>query len=31
VDAIKVWAAVAAHPAPKPAAAKATIRWPDED
>ncbi|KFN41698.1 dihydropteroate synthase [Arenimonas metalli] len=31
VDAVKVWAAVAAHPAPKPAAAKATIRWPDED
>ena len=31
VDAMKVWAAVAAHPAPKPAAAKATIRWPDED
>ena len=31
VDAIKVWAAVAAHPAPKPTAAKATIRWPDED
>ena len=31
VDAVKVWAAVAAHPAPKPAATKATIRWPDED
>ncbi|GAB2494560.1 dihydropteroate synthase [Arenimonas alkanexedens] len=31
VDAIKVWAAVAAHPAPKPTAAKAGIRWPDED
>ncbi|HEU0153370.1 MAG TPA: dihydropteroate synthase [Arenimonas sp.] len=31
VDAIKVWVAVAAHPAPRPAAAKAAIRWPDED
>jgi dihydropteroate synthase len=31
VDALKVWAAVSAHPAPKPAASKATIRWPDEE
>ena len=33
VDALKVWRAVAAMPAPKPAAAaaKPAIRWPDED
>ena len=31
VDAMKVWAAVAALPAPTAAAAKPTIRWPDDD
>lgn len=32
VDALKVWAAVAAQPAPAPAApAKPGIRWPDDD
>lgn len=31
VDALKVWAAVSSHPAPRPAASKATIRWPDEE
>ena len=31
VDAMKVWAAVAAIPAPTAAAAKPTIRWPDDD
>ncbi|KFN50311.1 dihydropteroate synthase [Arenimonas composti] len=31
VDALKVQAAVAAMPAPKPAAAKPAIRWPDDD
>ncbi len=31
VDAMKVWAAVAAFPAPSAAAAKPTIRWPDDD
>ncbi len=31
VDALKVWAAVSAQPAPKVAAAKSAIRWPDED
>jgi dihydropteroate synthase len=31
VDAIKVWAAVAAQPAPKAAAGKPTIQWPDDD
>ncbi|PRH83878.1 dihydropteroate synthase [Arenimonas caeni] len=32
VDALKVWAAVAAQPAPKPApSAAAGIRWPDDD
>ena len=30
VDAMKVWAAVAAVPAPKPVAAKPTLRWPDD-
>ncbi len=31
VDAMKIWAAVAAIPAPTAAAAKPTIRWPDDD
>ena len=31
VDALKVWAAVAAEPAPKAAAAKPTIAWPDDE
>ena len=31
VDALKVWAAVAAQPAPRAPAGKPTIRWPDED
>ena len=31
VDALKVWAAVAAQPSPKAIAAKPTIQWPDED
>jgi len=31
VDAIKVWAAVAAQPAPKAAAGKPTLQWPDDD
>ncbi len=31
LDALKVWAAVAAHPAPKPTAARAAIRWPDDE
>ncbi|MCD7097045.1 dihydropteroate synthase [Stenotrophomonas sp. MMGLT7] len=31
VDAIKVWQAVAAVPAPRQAAPAAAIRWPDED
>ena len=31
VDAMKVWAAVAAVPAPKPVAAKPTLRWPDDE
>ena len=31
VDALKVWAAVAAQPIPRPRAATPTIRWPDED
>ena len=31
VDAMKVWAAVAAFPAPKAVAAKPAIRWPDDE
>ena len=31
VDAMKVWAAVAALPAPKAVAAKPSIRWPDDE
>jgi dihydropteroate synthase len=31
VDAMKVWAAVAAFPAPKAVAAKPSIRWPDDE
>jgi len=31
VDALKVWAAVAAVPAPRKTAAAPTIRWPDDD
>jgi dihydropteroate synthase len=31
VDALKVWAAVAAQPSPKAAAGKPVIQWPDED
>jgi dihydropteroate synthase len=31
VDALKVWAAVAAQPAPKAPAGKPTIQWPDDD
>lgn len=31
VDALKVWNAVAAVPAPRVAAGAATIRWPDDD
>ena len=31
VDALKVWNAVAAIPAPRKAAAAPTIRWPDDD
>jgi dihydropteroate synthase len=31
VDALKVWAAVAAQPSPKAPAGKPTIQWPDED
>ncbi|MBW8367224.1 MAG: dihydropteroate synthase [Arenimonas sp.] len=31
VDAMKVWAAVAAMPAPRAATAKPTIRWPDDE
>ena len=31
VDALKVWAAVAAFPAPAATAAKPAIRWPDDD
>ena len=31
VDALKVWEAVAAVPAPRPDPAPAAIRWPDED
>lgn len=32
VDALKIWSAVAAQPAPAvPAAAKPALRWPDED
>lgn len=31
VDAMKVWAAVAAHPAPRAVAAKPSIRWPDDE
>jgi dihydropteroate synthase len=31
VDALKVWNAVAAQPMPKPKAAGASIRWPDDD
>jgi dihydropteroate synthase len=31
VDALKVWSAVAAQPAPKAAGAKPTIQWPDDD
>ena len=31
VDAMKVWAAVAAFPAPRSVAAKPTIRWPDDE
>ncbi len=31
VDAMKVWAAVAANPAPRAVAAKPSIRWPDDE
>jgi dihydropteroate synthase len=31
VDALKVWAAVAAQPSPRAPAGKPTIQWPDED
>ncbi len=31
VDALKVWSAVAAQPAPKAAASKPAIRWPDDE
>jgi dihydropteroate synthase len=31
VDALKVWAAVAAQPMPRPKATSPTIRWPDDD
>ena len=31
VDALKVWAAIAAQPAPQAAPAKSTIRWPDDE
>lgn len=31
VDALKLWAAVAAQPAPKAAPAKPSISWPDDD
>jgi dihydropteroate synthase len=31
VDVLKVWAAVAAQPAPKAAVGKPTIQWPDDD
>lgn len=31
VDALKVWAAIAAQPMPRPREAKPTIRWPDDD
>ena len=31
VDAMKVWAAVAAFPAPKAVAVKPSIRWPDDE
>lgn len=31
VDALKVWAAVAAQPAPQAAPAKPAIRWPDDE
>lgn len=31
LDALKVWAALAAVPAPRAAAAKPAIRWPDDD